>query len=81
MTDRSPSREGQERIHPLIFVTAGLTRAHGKAAPCRRVPLYAHWFLKFSSPRTTPVFWLGWDAFCLGGFSALGLRISLLDFF
>jgi hypothetical protein len=35
----------------------------------------------FSNPFTVPAFWDGWEAFCLGGFSALGLRASRLDFF
>lgn len=34
-----------------------------------------------SRPATTPVFCVGLEAFCFLGFSALGLRISLLDFF
>lgn len=34
-----------------------------------------------SSPATTPVFWVGLEALPFLGFSALGLRISLLDFF
>jgi hypothetical protein len=38
-------------------------------------------FLIFSNPFTTPDFCEGCDAFCLGGFSAFGLRVSRLDFF
>lgn len=36
--------------------------------------------MKLSSPLTTPVLVDGLDAFCLGAFSALGLRVSRLDF-
>src|SRR4051794_9126227 len=52
--------------------------------PCRHLcelPRPAQLFLMLSSPLTTPAFWLGCEAFCLGGFSALGLRTSLFDFF
>lgn len=34
-----------------------------------------------SSPLIAPGLRLGCEAFCLGGFAALGLRISLFDFF
>ncbi|OCC23673.1 hypothetical protein MB02_10955 [Croceicoccus estronivorus] len=46
---------------------------------CRAVPDYV--FFIFSSPRIAPGLSEGLDAFCFFGFSALGLRISLFDFF
>lgn len=49
-------------------------------ARCRENRLAPQFFI-FSSPFTTPTFTEGLEAFCLGGFSALGLRASRLLFF
>jgi hypothetical protein len=38
-------------------------------------------FFICSRPETTPGFWDGWDILFFFFFSALGLRISLFDFF
>jgi hypothetical protein len=46
-----------------------------------RLELFKAYFFIFSIPRTTPAFCEGCEAFCLGAFSALGLRTSRFDFF